>query len=234
MSGILSAMATRSPLSVDTWYHCYSRGVDKRRVFEHKADYKRFLALLYLANGTATTHYSNLRKNPFDFIFGDSAIKRGARIVELGAYCLMPNHVHFLLKGKREGGIAKYMQKIFTGYTMYFNKSRERTGALFSGTFKSKYVGDDIYFKQVFSYIHLNPVELFNTKGEKGSADLRDIERKLQNYEFSSYPAFSASDSNNVAKKIVGTEVLEMFDHLPTLAEMLRDADEYAAPPIKV
>ena len=78
------------------------------------------------------------------------------------AYCLMPNHFHLLLQDALPagGGISKFMQKVGTAYTMYFNASRERAGNLFVKPFRSKHVSDDRYFKRVAQYIHFNPIEL--------------------------------------------------------------------------
>ncbi len=49
------------------------------------------------------------------------------------------------------------MQKVSTGYTMYFNIKNERNGALFQGRYKSTHAAEDRYLKYLFSYIHLNP-----------------------------------------------------------------------------
>jgi hypothetical protein len=44
---------------------------------------------------------------------------------------------------------------------MYFNKKNARTGPLFSGVFKFKYITDDTYLEKVLNYIHTNPLELY-------------------------------------------------------------------------
>ncbi len=43
-------------------------------------------------------------------------------LVEIVAYCLNPNHYHLIVKQISEKGIERFMQKIGTGYTNYFNK----------------------------------------------------------------------------------------------------------------
>src|SRR3989344_1697653 len=72
----------------------------------------------------------------------------------------MPNHFHILIREKIEGGISKYMLKLMTGYSMYFNKRYERTGKLYEGVFKSSLLDKDTYLKYIYSYIHLNPAKL--------------------------------------------------------------------------
>jgi putative transposase len=149
-------MAPRAPFAPGEWYHCYHRGVDKRRVFTDEAEYRRLELLLYMCNGVEHVHPSNVIRSPEE-IFIDPAIERGEPLVHIGAYALMPNHIHLLMREARPGGISAFMQKVLTGYTMYFNKKHARTGPLFAGVFKSKHVADDRYFKRAWSYIHLNP-----------------------------------------------------------------------------
>src|SRR3989344_3225950 len=99
-------MATRNPFAIGEWYHCFSRGVDKRRVFERATDYDRFLLGLFVGNSVKAVHISNLRRQNLADVLSDDMIERGEAIVEIGAYCLMPNHFHLMLKEITEGGIA--------------------------------------------------------------------------------------------------------------------------------
>ena len=74
----------------------------------------------------------------------------------------MPNHFHILVKEKIEGGISKFMLKVMTGYSMYFNKKYNRTGKLYEGVFKATHASTDTYLKYLYSYIHLNPAKLLD------------------------------------------------------------------------
>jgi len=56
------------------------------------------------------------------------------------------------------------MKKLTTAYVMYTNTKLNRSGALFEGRFKSRFVGTDEYLKYLFSYIHLNPVKIIEPK----------------------------------------------------------------------
>ena len=146
----------RSDFAVGEFYHVYNRGTDKRKIFLSQADYQRFIILLYLANSNQPVRI-DLRRNSVEKLF---EADRGKDLVDIGAYCLMPNHFHILLKEKVENGISLFMQKITTAYTMYFNKKHERSGVLFQGVFKSEHLATDNYLKYIYSYIHLNPVKL--------------------------------------------------------------------------
>ncbi len=166
------------------FYHIYNRGTDKRSTFMSRPDRDRFLALLYFAN----------QEEPADLKLQGSTLleiveeRAGAPIVEIVAYCLMPNHFHLLVRELEEGGISKFMQKLTTGYTMYFNKKYERNGSLFQGRFKATHVADDRYLRYLISYIHLNPVKLIEPKWkEAGIADKVRAERYLETYTPSSY-----------------------------------------------
>ena len=171
--------------ATDEYYHCYCRGNEKRRTFITEKEYYRFIALLFVCNSKEVIHLSDYNSRPFSEIFN---IDKKNTIVDIGAYCLMPNHFHILVREKIEGGISLFMQKVMTGYTMYFNKKHERTGSLFEGSFKAQHVEDDDYLKYLFSYIHLNPIKLIDSNWkENGIKDRKKALNFLNGYEFSSY-----------------------------------------------
>ena len=91
------------------------------------------------------------------------------------------------LKQRKENGISKFMQKLGTGYTMYFNQKYERVGGLFQGKFKAVSVDEDSHFIHLPYYIHSNPIELFN---ERGRTSLIDKMKFLENYKWSSFPDY--------------------------------------------
>lgn len=166
------------------YYHIYNRGTEKRKIFLDKNDYRRFLMLLYFANQDSPV-VLKLQGQTLEELAGKRA---GTPIVEIVSYCLMPNHFHILVRETTEGGISKFMQKLTTGYTMYFNTKNERTGTLFQGRYKANHVADDRYLRYLISYIHLNPVKLIEPKWkETGICDQSNAEHYLEKYEASSY-----------------------------------------------
>lgn len=184
-------MAFRNSFVPEGFYHLYNRGTDKRNIFSRPVDYERFLALLYLSNGTKPIRIDNFSKYCER---GETLLSyaleqdRGKSLVDICVYCLMPNHFHLLVTEKDEGGVSKFMQKLTTGYTMYFNKRYERNGTLFQGVFKSSLADNDRYLKYLLSYIHLNPVKLIDPKWkEDGIADKKAAKKFLRNYPYSSY-----------------------------------------------
>jgi REP element-mobilizing transposase RayT len=73
------------------------------------------------------------------------------------AWVLMKNHVHMLLRSGVEG-ISQLMRRLLTGYAVYFNRRYRRHGQLFQNRFKSIICQENMYFKELVRYIHLNPV----------------------------------------------------------------------------
>lgn len=180
-------MQRKIDFSIGEYYHIYNRGTEKRTIFLEPHNYQRFNALLYACNSDVpvdiTMHFREGRS--FVELFD---IDRGETLVHVLAYCLMPNHFHLLLREKTKGGVARFMCKLSTGYSMYFNNKNERTGALFEGRFKAKHVGSDEYLKYLFAYIHLNPVKIIDPLWkENGIQNRSEAQQYLNSYTYSSY-----------------------------------------------
>ncbi len=214
-------MAIRKPFEFGEWYHCFNRGVEKRTVFENEIDAKRFLMILYLANGTKPIGLFNVRKPELVKSFG---YERGKQIVAIGAYCLMPNHFHLLLKEVVDGGITSFMQKLGTAYSMYFNAKYERVGGLFLKPFRSRHVGSDRYFQRVLQYIHCNPAELYESGWKQGKVRSMDrLERKLLDYPYSSLKNYTRKE---IADPILSADGFEIATQL-NLSRMLEESRLY-------
>lgn len=171
----------KTSFAQDEYYHLYNRGVEKRIIFQDEQDYKHFLHLLYICNTERSLTLRDIGKD-FD---------RGVPIVSIGAYCLMPNHFHILIKEKKEGGISTYMRKLLTAYAMYFNKKNKRTGKLFESAFKSSHIEDDRYLRYIYSYIHLNPAKLIDKSWkEKKGAHADVLLKYISSYPYSSFPEY--------------------------------------------
>jgi putative transposase len=179
-------MTRKIPIVEGEFYHVYNRGVDKRTTFLDKADYERFLLLLFLCNDTLPVKLRDIGKeSPLrSFLRTDRE-----KIVDICAYCLMDNHFHLLVYEKQQEGLSMFMQKLLTAYTMYFNKRYERTGALFQGTYKTSHVDKDSYLSTVFRYIHFNPTKL--KVFEDIPEDPRDTIDFLREYRYSSFSDYS-------------------------------------------
>lgn len=198
------------------FYHLYNRGVDKRIVFTEADEYERFLTYLYQLNDTRSTRLTDTIHELSRGLA--SRHSRCEPLVAIGAYCLMPNHFHLYVTPLVENGISKFMQRVQTAYTMYFNQKHERTGALFQGTFKARYVSDDTYAKYLFSYIHLNPAKLKQPEWKKlQGKDWERLRSYLRTYPYSSLreyieQRYSIIDPNSFPKYLGNARKVD--DHI--------------------
>lgn len=197
-------MSTRlTPFAIEEFYHVYNRGNSKQTIFHDKDDMERFQTLLFLSNtekrfetrevkGETTTRISKeVSDRDRDRDADDGAQKEDSKLIAIGAYCIMPNHFHILITPLTEKGVSKFMQKLTTAYSMYYNKKYARTGSLFEGKFKAKHINSDTHLKYLFSYIHLNPVKLIDpTWKEDGLKNTAKTLTFLETYTHSSYLDF--------------------------------------------
>jgi len=147
-------MSITTRLEHDQYYHIYNRGNNRETIFPLERNYHYFLQL----------YTRNLYP-----------------VVDTYAYCLLPNHFHFLVRVKTEDEIQQLFKdanlgktqgskhnklpkspshsfgNLFNTYTKAFNKVNQRTGSLFEKPFHRKLVKDQAYFQRLVLYIHYNP-----------------------------------------------------------------------------
>lgn len=140
------------------FYHIFNRGVEKRTIFENQCDIQRFFRSMSEFNTLepiGSLHENKFRKKQ-SLGGGAAKLKKQEKLVEFVAYCLNPNHYHFILKQVGEKGIEKFIHKLSTGYTGYFNLKHKRSGVLFQGPFKSVYVASNEQLLHLSAYVNLN------------------------------------------------------------------------------
>lgn len=133
------------------YYHLYNRGVNGMSIFESPENYTfllRRLKGLLLANNH-----------------------------EMIAYCLMPNHYHFLLRQNGDTPVGLTVQYLFNGYVKAFNVQCNRKGALFRGRYQSRRVVDEGDLLHLCRYIHRNPIDAYPP-----------LVSKLEEWPYSNYP----------------------------------------------
>lgn len=149
-------------------YHVYNRGTRKNKIFLDEYDYVRWKKLLFWCANYDYPYslYINRRKQ-FQISGGnlkefDDFIKKHYRydlpLVEIVAYTEMPNHYHLVLEQSDDEGVSKFMHKLSTSYTMFFNQKYEVTGSLFEGRFKAVMVKTDEQLLQLLRYVLVNPL----------------------------------------------------------------------------
>lgn len=130
----------------DSYYHVYSRGVNRAPIFNTEIDYVVFLSLLKRYLSTKPTKNNNGTVYPH--LHYD---------IELLAFCLMPNHFHLLVYQSSQAAMQQLMRGVLTSYSMYFNKKYKRSGPLFEGRYKATLISSEPYLMHISRYIHLNP-----------------------------------------------------------------------------
>lgn len=112
-------------------HHAIARGINRGRIFVDDDDRSEFLIKFS----------AGLQKDPLTCF----------------AWALMPNHVHLLLRSNG-GGLTLLMHKLLTGYGVYFNRRHNRVGYVFQDRFKSILCDEQMHFRKLVRYIHLNPI----------------------------------------------------------------------------
>lgn len=154
----------RRPIfTIGEYYHVYNRGTERRDIFRSKEDRARFFLCMQEFNTIEPVGSifelqharSRTSKNSTTLKTTDRQ-KEKEPLVRFLAYCLNPNHYHFVVQQTAENGVSKFMQRLAGGYTKYFNERYKRSGVLFQGKYKRKHVSSNEYLLRVVSYVNLN------------------------------------------------------------------------------
>ncbi len=152
------------PLVVDQTYHIFSRSIANFKIFNNQEDFQRMIKLF---------HYFQIQNLPTKFSYFisykttqslgffrslDLLAEDNSKLVQIIAYCLMPTHIHLMLKQIQDNGISIFMNNVLNSYTRYFNTYHKRKGPLWEQRFKNVLVKNDEQLLHLTRYIHLNPV----------------------------------------------------------------------------
>ena len=169
-------------------YHVLNRGVDKRDIFLDERDYLRFVHSMFELNNQDRVTLCSYNFNNNSDIASPNIKKPRKLLVDIHAFCLMPNHYHIMLTPRIEGGVSKFMKKLNMAYAKYFNIRYERVGALFQGRYKAIPITDEGHFLYLPYYIHMNPLDLSNPEWrEKRIKNPKKAFGALKNYRWSSF-----------------------------------------------
>jgi len=114
------------------YYHIVTRGIDRRRLFRHKQDYELFFRIVSTYLKRFKVHVMN--------------------------YCLMPNHLHMLMKVELASDLPEFMKAILQVYGANFREKYKSVGFVFQNRYKSHLIDDDVYLLECARYIERNPV----------------------------------------------------------------------------
>ncbi|MEL7421552.1 MAG: hypothetical protein AAFN81_01110 [Bacteroidota bacterium] len=171
-------------------YHIYNRGINRCNIFTLPKNYHFFL--------------SRWKKLIHPFF-------------EMAAYCLLPNHFHFLVsvrpitpalmesvKQQRTSKSVKFLageisyntfledqfKRLFSSYALAFNKQENRTGSLFQKRFKRVRINSELKLWNILAYIHHNPIH-------------HRYKKEYGHWEFCSYQAYGAEQTSLLAREKV-------------------------------
>lgn len=159
-------MKRKIPLVTGQIYHIFSRSIANYKVLNDQADYLRMMQLLkyyQVETGQKFSDFITLKdviKDSFDSYLVN-AIKDKEKLVQIIAYCLMPTHLHIILKQLEDRGISSYCGKVLNSFSKFFNARHKRKGPLWEEKFKNVIVRSDEQLLHLTRYIHLNPVAAF-------------------------------------------------------------------------
>jgi len=186
-------------LAKGEYYHIYNRGVDKRKIFEDESDYYRFFSSLILLNDVEDgliDKFRNHRRSESKIQpaeFRKLNLRQERPLVDFVAYCLNPNHYHFIIQQLKKDGIKTFMHRLGTSYTMCFNKKYNRSGSLFQGPFKAAHIKDNGKLFYLTTYVNCNS-EIH------GIAPAADYKWCSQSYYLGKYKSNLLCNSNPVIK----------------------------------
>ncbi len=158
-------------------YHIILRGIDGMLLFKDLNDHYRGIFSVYEFNDLRPVTIQRRReeRNRFKKLISEEGRGRPTstaleqvgereKLVDILAFCFMPNHIHLLLRQRKDGGIHKFMVKLGSGYGRYFNQKNQRKGYVFQNRFQSVHIEDDNQLRVVINYIHANPISLIEPK----------------------------------------------------------------------
>lgn len=179
------------PYGVGSIMHVTKRGVRGTDITRDISDQHRFAKLLFYMNDTFQN--DNWKKN----IEGRPAFFRPEwwperePLTRILAWTLLPNHVHLLVEETREGGTAKFLQRVFGSMTSHFNAKHKERGSLFQGAYRSRTVSEDTHLRYLTFYIQIkNVLELYPGGLKRAIERFDDAWDWAIRYKFSSLPVF--------------------------------------------
>lgn len=203
------------PIVAGEIYHIFNRSVAKQPIFLTSKDFQRAVdCIKFYLHGNLPirfSHYRRLPKEQKDQM--TKTIENSPKAVEILTFCLMSNHVHFLLRSLTEKGIIQFMSNFQNSYAKYFNIKTERTGTLFQPMFQAIRIESDEQLIHVNRYIHLNPITAYIVK------TFADLEK----YPWSSYPHYLDKSPSFVNKE----PILNFFKDISTYKQFIADQVDY-------
>jgi len=172
----------KNPLVNDCLYHIYSKSIASFVIFNFTDDYKRMIKLIDFYRFQNNFRFSMVNSGQIKNYSSFSS-----KLVQIVAYCLMPTHIHLLLKQLECNGITKFMGNVLNSYSKYFNIKHKRKGPLWESHFKNALIESNEQLLHLTRYIHLNPTTAF-------------LVNKPEDWQYSSYTEFLNTNNDRLSE----------------------------------
>lgn len=162
----------KNHLANGEFYHIFTKSIADFHIFNHKNEFSRMIQLLryyQIETGLRFSDFIELKlvENAGFDIALKTFTKEKHHIIQIITYCLMPTHLHLILKQLVNNGISIYMSKVLNGYTRFFNTKYRRKGPLWESEFKNVLIYNDVQLLHLTRYLHLNPVTAYLVENPK-------------------------------------------------------------------
>lgn len=211
-------MATfrKTPFVIGQIYHVCNRSIGRIPIFVNNSSYQRAMDTIsyyqYLDTPLRFSHFNRLpdklRNQTLDVLM------QSKKRLEIFAYCLMPNHFHFLVKEVTNNGISSFTSNLQNSFAKYFNIKNERNGALFQQMFRAVLIETYEQLIHVVRYIHLNPLT---------SYILKDFDQ-LSDYPWSSFREYLGKSRQTIVNKEF---ILNFFPSVQGFVDFTKDQIDY-------
>lgn len=192
--------------SNNEYYHVFNKTIDLKKPFLNDKLCDAFLDTAYFYRATdfqlcfsQWKALKTIRKDISEHLSNPHNFR-----VNILAYCLMPNHFHFLLQQRLEGGVQEFMSSLSNSFTRAFNTQYNRKGQLFLNRFQAVPISSVEQLLVASRYIHLNPI----------ASAIVAKPHQLHTYPWSSYKHYFSRNRQTTA--LVSTQpILTYFGNNP-------------------
>jgi len=167
------------------YFHIYNHSLDGILLYPEKDDYNYFIKKFK----------SKIQEYP----------------ASVFAYCLMPNHFHFLIRQNSEKPIFKIFNDVNNSYVKHYNFKYKRKGYLYQGDLNHKHVQNEYYLITLCQYIHHNPVKA-------------GLVNNLEDWEYSNYLECIGKRNNGLFENELNHT---HFDNSYTYEKQIKDYEKY-------
>lgn len=180
-------------------YHIFNKTIDHKTPFLNPNLCSSFLRTAYYYRASdlklSFSDWKRLAKSRKIVIQRNLANPRNFRIAIL-AYCLMPNHFHFVIQQNTSTGVQDFISNVSNSFTHTFNKIHSRKGPLFQNRFQAVPITSSEQLLVVSRYVHLNPI----------ASNVVGLLDQLRTYPWSSYKNYVNSSGNS--SSLVNTDII--------------------------